>query len=244
MFLFPNIFLPTNTETPPTLYDLMDSIVNFDREEKIKIKDLASYAREKIFDFNYPLSEYVDKEDFEVLILNKFIMRRIAYETFTAWQIALNVKLNEIMPNYNKLFDMLGEWDIFEEKEVETRSVHDARITTNTGNDSSSVANTVSGTNTSDRRSSNTPQNELSDVRDGKYVDLYNYDTDTSSVTNNTSSIGTSSNTMNDSSNLSESIERDRTDRIKIYTEFLDKRQSIYTLIFNELDSLFYALRS
>lgn len=236
MYLFPNLFLPDNCEMPPTLYQLMNSIVNFDAEEKTKIKDLAGASREKIFDFTYPLSEYINKEDFEKMILNKFIMRRIAYETFTSWQIALNVKLNEIMPNYNKLFDMLGEWDIFEEKEIETRTVTDQRATTN----AMMGTNTASGTNTSDRRQSDTPQNELSDVRDGKYVNNYNYDTDTISQTNTTNT----NNLINDSGNLNESIIRDRTDRIKIYTEFLEKRQSVYTMIFNDLDCLFYGLYS
>ena len=30
-------------DLPPTLYSIMESIVNFDREEKVKIKDLLPY---------------------------------------------------------------------------------------------------------------------------------------------------------------------------------------------------------
>ena len=86
---------------PPTLYALLNSIVNFDSETKTKIKDLASAGRSEIFDFTYPLSEKVEREDFEVLILNHFLMRCIGYDTLTAFKIALNVKLNEIMPIYN-----------------------------------------------------------------------------------------------------------------------------------------------
>ena len=37
---------------PPFLKDLMDSIVNFDREEKIPVTQISSHARERIFNFS------------------------------------------------------------------------------------------------------------------------------------------------------------------------------------------------
>ena len=88
---------------PPLLVDLMRAITNNDNT--IKMKDLAFYTHGFIFDFDYPLASVLNKDNFEMLILNKFILRRISYETFTPWQIALNVKLNEIMPYYNKLLE-------------------------------------------------------------------------------------------------------------------------------------------
>ena len=86
---------------PPTLYAIMNSIANYDAEEKTKIRNLAKATHEKIFDFDYPLSNKVDKEEFECQILNHFIMRRIGQETFTAFQLFLENKLNEILPYYN-----------------------------------------------------------------------------------------------------------------------------------------------
>ena len=74
-FWFPKI--PENCDKPPTLYSIMNSIVNFGKEDKEKIKDLAKYSREIIFDFDYPLSEKIDKEEFECMILNHYMMRRI-----------------------------------------------------------------------------------------------------------------------------------------------------------------------
>lgn len=221
---------PTNCDEPPTLYSLMNSICNYGKEDKTNIYNLAKGARTTIFDFDYPLSTHVNKEDFEVMILNHFIMRRIGFETPTAFKIALNVKLNEIMPMYNKMFDALEGWNIFSDGEVVTRVTSD--------NGSNSLENTINANNTSisDRRNSEMPQNEITDIQDGNYMTDYNYDTNTDSGTTVSNSNGTSSNTTN------ETITRTPADKMKIYKEFIENRQSIYTMIFKDLESLFYGL--
>lgn len=211
---------------PPTLYRLLNSIVNFDAEEQTKIKNLAAAGREDIFDFEYPLSTHVDKEDFEVMILNHFLMRRIGYDTLNAFKIALNVKMNEIMPMYNKMFDMLDGWNIFNDGEVTSRTVTDSGT--------NSLNNITTSQNTSDRRYSETPQNQLQNIRDGKYITDYNYDTDNGSVSS--SSAGT------DSRSTLESITRTPSDKMKLYREFIENKKSIMTMIFEDLDVLFYGL--
>lgn len=227
-FMFYNMFrpLPVDYDIPPTIYAILNSYVNFDNPNPVKIKDLAREGRGVIFDFDYPLTENITREDFESMILNNYIMRRIGYDTVTAFKIALMVKLNEIMPKYNKLFDSMINWDLFTDGE---------NITRNKNNTASSTASsTGTGTNTSDRRYSDTPQNELSDIRDGKYVSDYNYDTDTSSTTN----------TANDSSTGSEieTINRTMGDKNSLYKIFSTEVYNVYTLIFKELDPLFYGL--
>ena len=243
--MYPMMFypiLPTDNDRPPTLYALCNSIVNYDNEEKKKIKDLTKYARETIFDFDYPLSSKVNKEHFEIMILNHFLMRRIGYETFTSWQIALNVKLNEIMPFYNKLLDSISEWDLLNSGEEITR-------TTSTSNsDSTNTANSVasslrnSAINVSDRRYSDTPQNALSDVQDGTYVSQYDYDTDTNSSTSSNTTNGQNSSTSTGNEEVSEKIKRTPLDKINIYNQYLEKSQKIYTMIFKDLECLFYQL--
>ena len=236
MKIYPWIYPPAMPDynLPPTIYSLLESIVNYGKDDKTKIKDLASSGRSEIFDFNYPLTTNINKEDFEVMILNHFLMRRIGYDTLTAFKIALNVKLNEIMPMYNKLFDSLEGWNLFNDGETTLRTVTDGRTTTN----NNILNNTTSSTNTSDRRYSDTPQNDLTNVRDGKYITDYNYDTDTGSITSNSS--GT--NVTNDSGNTQETITRSPSNKIEVYKEFIQNRTSIYTMIFNDLDSLFYGL--
>lgn len=215
-FIIPPAFPDYNL--PPTIYRLLNSIVNFDKEEQTKIKNLAAAGREDIFDFEYPLSTHINKEDFEVMILNHFLMRRIGYDTLNAFKIALDVKMNEIMPMYNKMFDMLNGWDLFNDGErvVETGS--------------NSLTNETTSENTSDRRYSDTPQNQLQNVKDGKYITDYNFDTDNGSVTSE--STGSDSRT----------ITRTPSDKMKVYKEFIENKKSIMTMIFEDLEPLFYGL--
>ena len=234
MFLFPRVFIPADYNLPPTLYSIMDAMVNFGQTDKVKIKDLPLASREEIFDFNYPLTNKISKQDFEVLILKHFMMRRIGYDTMTAFKIALDVKLNEIMPIYTKMFDMLDGWDLFSDGEVETRNVVDSRSTQNL----SSLNQTNSGTDTSDRRFSELPQNRLIDLQNGNYVTDYNYDTNTTSNSMNNQSASN----ITDSGSLNERIERSPADKIAIYKNFLESSESIYTMIFRDLDNLFYGL--
>ena len=218
--LFYNWFspLPTDYDIPPTIYSILNSYVNFDNDDPVKIKNLASEGRGVIFDFDYPLTTNITKEDFECMILNNFLMRRIGYDTVTAFKIALSVKLNEIMPKYNKLFDSMIGWNLFTDGEVITRSY------------ASQISNTGSGSNISDRRYSDTPQSQISDIQNGSYVTDYNYDTDTSS------------NTQSGSENRSEIENRSNADKINLYKTFSSEINNVYTLIFKELEPLFYGL--
>jgi len=229
MPLFRNI----NTE-PPTLYSLMNSIVNYNNPNPVKISELSKNARTTIFNFDYPLSSNVTKEEFEVMILNKFMQRRIGYQTFTSWQLQLNVKLNEIMPLYNKLFDSLDGWDLFNDGEQVTRDVTDNRVIDGT----STQIGSGTTNQTSDKRYSELPQNQITDVQNGTYLTTYNYDTDTGSTTQNSSTTTKS----DDTGNLKETIKRSPSDKIKIYQEFIQNKNNIYTMIFKDLDTLFYQI--
>ena len=72
------------------------------------------------------------REQIETMILNHFLQRRIGFETVTAFRIQLDVKLNEIMPLYNKMFDALENWEIFNDGEVTTRTGKDNRTSEST----------------------------------------------------------------------------------------------------------------
>ena len=209
---------------PPTLYFLLESIVNYGKDDKTKIKDLAKEGRARIFNFDYPLTDKINKEDFEVNIINHYLTRRIGAETFTLFQINLNAKLNEIMPFYNKMFDSIDGIDLLND------------VTTRTGEDKSNTSNSLenSSTTTSDKRYSDTPQNNLQNVKDGAYVTEYNFDTNI----DNSNSEGSSENTRK----YTETTTKSPSNKIDKLKTLQYEIKSIYTLIYKDLDDLFYGL--
>lgn len=222
---------------PPTVYALLNSYVNYGKDVPVKIKDLAKAGRSVFFDFEYPLTPLISREDFECMILNHFLMRRIGYETFTAFNIALNVKLNEIMPNYNKLFESLSGWELFD-GESTVRDVTRNATGTNTTENTAESDGTSNGT--SDRRFSKLPQNKLENLRNGTYVTDYNYDQD-SNESHTSTTTGSTSNTT-DNNVEHEEVHHTLANKYEVYSEFLKNRTNIYTMIFEDLEQLFYQL--
>lgn len=252
-------FLPPNCNLPPTIYTILESIVNPDVDlndpaPEVKIKDLAKAGRSTIFNFDYPLTSNITKEKFETMILNHFLQRRIGFETVTAFRIQLDVKLNEIMPLYNKMFDALENWEIFNDGEKTVRTGTDNKTQNSTQNSTNNTNNslinhsTTSTNDISDRRNSELPQNQLEDLRNGSYVTNYNYDTNNNNGEDNSTSQGTSITTNNSSNNstdnniYNETITRTPADKIAILKEMQENIKSIYTMIFKDLDCLFYQL--
>lgn len=244
-------FLQPNCNLPPTIYTILESIVNpnvdlNDPAPEVKIKDLAKAGRSTIFNFDYPLTSNITKEKFETMILNHFLQRRIGFETVTAFRIQLDVKLNEIMPLYNKMFDALENWQIFNDGEVTTRTGTDNRTSQSTNNTTNQLTNhsTTSTADISDRRNSELPQNQLEDLRNGSYVTNYNYDTNTNNGEDNSTSQGRSqaTNQGTDNNVYNETITRTPADKIAILKEMQENIKSIYTLIFKDLECLFYQL--
>lgn len=226
--MIPNLFKLGHCTEPPTIYALLNSIVNYGKEEseQVKIKDLANAGRSTFFDFEYPLATGLDKGEFECMILNHFMMRRIGYETVTAFKLALQVKLNEIMPMYNTLFESIKNWNLFTDGETYSRNKTDNRTT--------NAQSTSNGSNTSDRRFSDTPQNQINDIRNGQYVTEYNYDQDTSNAT------GT--NSVTDNNTVVETGSKSNANKVSLYSEFLKSKRNLYTMIFEDLEPLFYQI--
>lgn len=203
---------------PPTLYSIMNSIANYGKEEQTKIRNLAKATHDKIFDFDYPLSSKINKDEFECQILNHFIMRRIGQETFTAFQLFLENKLNEILPYYNIMFDSLTDYNLFNDGEVITRNKID------------NGASTLNSENTVKSKYSEYPLGQLNDIDNESYV--------TNQNTNN----GTMSNSGTSSNTTQETETRSGIDKMDLYMKYIQTRNSIMTMIYKDLDILFYGL--
>lgn len=178
------------------------------------------------------------------MILNKFLTRRIGFDTVTAFKIQLNVKMNEIMPKFNKLFNSLENWDIFNDGEIIERNGLETTTneTTNTLTNTSSTSTDSSDNKINDRRYSDTPQNNLGNVQNGSYVTDYTYENNknTNTTKSNDTSKSDGSGNSNTNNNYSETTKHSISNKIEVYKQMQNEIDSIYTLIFNELEELFY----
>lgn len=225
------------TNDPPTLYSIMNAMVNFNKEEseKVKIKDLAKNCYQEIFyDLpNYGLDPSINPEKILCNILNHYLMRRINFETFNAFLIQLNVKMIEISPIINSLFLALNKFSLFDGRNTERNLTDDT-----TSNNVSDITTNTKTEQTSDNRYSDTPQNNINDVKNGNYMTDYTYNKI------NASGNGTQKNTDNKTDNkiVVESIHEDNPDKIDILLKLQNDLQSVYKYIYKNLDPLFFGI--
>lgn len=234
---------------PPTLYSIMESIVNYDKEEseKVKIRDLPSQARSTIFNFSYPIDEEIlDKEEFETIFLKHYMFRRINFDTVESFRIHLDVKLNSIMPKYLKMLEGFKSLNFLGNVETHVRTENEIGkdTTSRMDNSTSNLSTSVSDTTSSKTKFSDTPQDHLTDVTDGSYINEYTeVDNSVSSntISNGTNSL-TSSNVLDKTNSTAENITITKADEIDEYKKYLEVCNSIYEMIFKECDTLFYGV--
>ncbi|UVX97906.1 MAG: hypothetical protein [Bacteriophage sp.] len=123
----------------------------------------------KVFNFDFPIFDENYRQVLCRKILKHYYTREIAHETVGRWKLALNAKLNEIMPYYNQLYKSeLLEFNPFYDVDL-TRSKEGSgtsnRTSNNTETNSGTSKNVSSGSGTSNtdtlNRFSDTPQNSM-----------------------------------------------------------------------------------
>lgn len=123
----------------------------------------------KVFNFDFPIFDENYRQVLCRKILKHYYTREIAHETVGRWKLALNAKLNEIMPYYNQLYKSeLLEFNPFYDVDL-TRSREGSgtsnRTSNNTETNTGTSNNVSSGSGTSNtdtlNRFSDTPQNSM-----------------------------------------------------------------------------------
>lgn len=123
----------------------------------------------KVFNFDFPIFDENYRQVLCRKILKHYYTREIAHETVGRWKLALNAKLNEIMPYYNQLYKSeLLEFNPFYDVDL-TRGREGSgtsnRTSNNTETNSGTSKNVSSGSGTSNtdtlNRFSDTPQNSM-----------------------------------------------------------------------------------
>ena len=68
------------------------------------VNTILANVHNQVFDFEYPIFDVEYKPVLEKKILKHFYTREIGFETYGRWKLALDAKMNEIMPYYNQLY--------------------------------------------------------------------------------------------------------------------------------------------
>lgn len=198
------------------------------------VDEVVSKARDKVFNFNYPIFDENYKEVLETKILKHYYTREIGEETVGLWQLRLNTRLNEIMPYYNKLYQSeMIEFDPMNTNVIEKTGGRKEKedVSNVTGNSSNSGS-------TSYDKYSDTPQGGLSGIDSDTYL------TNARKVTNSTN------NASNTDFNGGRNYEDEYFENIKGYngisSELLMKYRETFlnidVQIINELKDLFINL--
>lgn len=189
--------------------------------EQVNFKNYKSVVEQSIpFIFlNFPIFEEDYKNGLCAKILEHYFYYEIGVETVGQWKMRLNTKLNEIMPYYNKLylselikFDPFTNVDYTEQIDRETISkiLAELKGETNSNNITEFLgkelsSNEASGTSSNNGNTnktgsengvdrnyySNTPQNDLTYIEQGRYLTDFRKNTDDRNNKENTSSQNT-----------------------------------------------------
>lgn len=165
------------------------------------INEVIGKAREKIFDFDYPIFDENYRNTLENKILLHYYTQEIGQETYGLWKLRLQAKLNEIMPYYNQLYKSeLLEFNPLVDVELETQR-------TQSGGSKSSGSNSAEsqGTSYNDANAelinyglfSDTPQGGLDGVDSETYLSSANKVKNTSTNSNTGGSTGKNSGSYN-----------------------------------------------
>lgn len=138
-------------------------------EDADNVDSILDKCWNKVFNFDFPIFDENYRQVLCRKILKHYYTREIAHETVGRWKLALNAKLNEIMPYYNQLYKSeLLEFNPFYDVDL-TRSREGSgtsnKTSNNTETNSGTSKNVSSGSGTSNtdtlNRFSDTPQNSM-----------------------------------------------------------------------------------
>ena len=159
--------------------------------DRADVNNVIEQSRSTIFNFDYPIFDTAYKPILERKILKHFYTREISYETVGRWRLALEAKMQEIMPYYNQrynseLLEFNPLWDTYidtkhtndfesERKDVNsrtyTRDIIENEDKQHSGNDvttlSGSDVNRLGGVDTRRKSGSKTVDEDIDDTSSG-----------------------------------------------------------------------------
>lgn len=232
------------------------------------VEKVITDSREKIFDFEYPIFDEDYKAVLERKILRHYYTREIGFETVGLWKLKLNMKLNDIMPYYNQLYNSeLIEFNPMHDVNLtidhtKDNSGNDSRDSTGTSNNSGNSTSTTNYSSTTDFDSvrwdeySDTPQGTVGNIDNLTYLTNARKNTadETTDVTGTSTTTGSYTDTGRTTGNESGEFEstEDYLEHIvgkrngmsfsKMLNEYRETFLNIDLMIIEELSDLFMYL--
>lgn len=210
-----------------------------------RIDEVIQKSLPKIFDFNFPIFDEAYRNVLETKIIKHYFTREIGEETVSLWKYRLNVKLNEIMPKYNRMYKWINENNLilFENYRMNTGGDRNAKGTT-TGTTKGTDKSNSTGKSTDYSLYSDTPQGSLNGVNSENYLTNATKDTsDSSTATNSESSVNTSNNATSaeEYAELKHGYISSKP-MFELVQSYFQKMDDIDMLIINDLNTLFFGL--
>jgi len=232
----------------------------------ICLEDILDNEEFKDIMSKYPLYDNQYRETLNNKIINHYRFQEIGFETPHLFNHHLKVKLDEIMPKYNKLYQsnllQLDPLSNFSYRETLNKTGQDTinsssnnqgtSSSTASSNDTSNISK--NGTENEKHVFQNTPQGDLhnEDITDFSYATTLNLDgTNSNETQNKTSQTSSQDSTTNNSTNTTSSGKNSTENYIKtitgnsnitttkLFTEFVNNFNDIDKLIIDELYDLF-----
>lgn len=227
-------------------------------------EEIIEGARSDIFNEYWPIFDETYRPVLERKILRHFYFREIGFETVALWKFKLNATLDEIMPKYNKLYELesyhfnpLWDTDITQDFGGEEYKIRD---TDNVHQDNSTSTSTKSGQDSTRLQSnewsyySDTPQGSVSRLDDLTYLTNATHDTADNTTTTTYGSVVSNTGNTNVTDNTDESI-RTTNDYVKkisgkqgtitygkVVQDYLESLLNVDAMIIAELEPLFMQL--
>lgn len=197
--------------------------------EKLSYKEIIAQGQSNLFDFKYPIFDENYRTTLQTNICKHYYTSEICCDAVQRFKLWLDVRMNTIMPYYNKLYEseLLKINPLTDYSEDENINVN------NTANTNQNVEQNIK--NDGLRKDSNTPQAMLSNL---EYYD------NASDYTDNSVSNSKSNNTQN----FNGTSERNRVGYHTSPSDLLLKYRNTFLkidlMIINDLSDLFYGILS
>lgn len=204
-----------------------------------KVDEIIEAVAPKIFNFDFPIFDENYRLALEMKILRHFYTREIGSETVGLWKLRLEDKMNEVMPYLNKFYAMYVQ-EINPLYNMNYTKEHHGNRDSDS-NYSNSASSSTTTTSSDQRLYSDTPQGQLSDVQNGKY--LTNATFDNGNNVGNANSNGSGSNTIKDTDSYFDTVQGINGKFVgDAWKSFYEGFMNVDKMLFKELEVLFMQL--